>query len=80
MSNKVRAFRGLIYSKFDSESAFARAIGWSRQTVNKLSNGKRQPNLGEIEALAKALDVSEMDLIHIFLANESPNEQPKKSA
>lgn len=80
MAGKVKAFRGLIYSTFDSESEFARALGWPRQAVNKLSNGIRQPNLEEIDAMAKVLKVSELELMHIFLANSSPNRQQTKEA
>lgn len=75
MKEKVKAFRGLIYSKFDSEAEFARKMGWERQKVNKLSNGVRQPNLEEIDTMAKTLGVSELELFHIFLAQKSPNRQ-----
>lgn len=80
MAGKVKAFRGLIYSTFDSETEFARALGWTRQAVNKLSNGNKQPNLSEIDAMAKVLNVSELELMHIFLANSSPNGQRAKEA
>lgn len=79
MAGKVRAFRGLIYSQFDSESDFARALGWPRQAVNKLSNGIKQPDLEEIDAMAKVLNVSELELMHIFLAKKSPNRQRTKA-
>lgn len=75
MAGKVKAFRGLIYSKFDSEAEFARVIGWNRQTVSKLANGVRQPNLEEIDIMAKTLCVPQLELMHIFLANKSPNRQ-----
>lgn len=75
MAKKVKAFRSLVYSKFDSEAQFARAMGWERQRVNKLSNGVRQPNLEEVDTMAKALCVSPMELMYIFLENKSPNRQ-----
>lgn len=80
MKGKVKAFRGLIYSKFDSEAEFARAMGWQRQKVSKLSNGTRQPNLEEIDIMAKTLEVTELELFHIFLANKSPNGQQLQEA
>lgn len=80
MAKRVKEFRGLIYSKFNSEAEFARALGWQRQAVNKLSNGNKQPNLIEIDAMAKVLQVSEIDLMHIFLAYSSPNGQQAKEA
>lgn len=79
MAGKVKAFRGLIYTNFDSESEFARVLGWPRQAVNKLSNGIKQPDLREIDAMAKVLHVSELDLMHIFLADSSPNRQPMEA-
>ena len=75
MPGKVRRFRGLIYSNFDSEADFARALGWTRQAVSKISNGIKQPDLGEIDEIAKALNMSRNEIVEIFLYRKSPNEQ-----
>ena len=73
---KIKAFRGLIYSNYDSEAALARELGWTRQKVNKISNGVKVPNLQEVDALSKALKTNPNDLVQIFLTSQSPNGQP----
>ena len=76
---KVRELRGLIYSQYDSETEFANAIGWPRQRVNKITNGTKEPDIDELNILAKALNKSVGDIAQIFLRYKSPNEQLFKS-
>ena len=73
---KVKAFRALIYGAYDSEAEFARAIGMPRQTLNKISNGQKEPNINEINIFAKTLGVDIEKVMQIFLQHKSPNEQP----
>jgi len=68
---KVKEFRGVIYSKFDSESEFARAMNWNKQRLNRITNGLKQPDLGEIDEMAATLGVKMEELIAIFLAYKS---------
>ena len=75
MSKKVLEIRGLIHSKFDSESAFAEYLGWSRQQLNKITTGKRMPSLQETFVLSKALDVNFEEMAQIFLKFWSSKEQ-----
>ena len=75
MSAKVKALRGLIFSKFDSEAEFAQSIGWPRQRLSKISNGKKQPTLHEIDAMSKGLNIQPDQLMGIFLTQKSPNGQ-----
>lgn len=75
MAQKVREFRGLIYSNFDSESEFARSLGWTKQRLSKITNGARQPDLQEIDILSGPLGVTSNQLLQIFLRHSSPNEQ-----
>ena len=77
---KVRELRGLIYSQYDSETEFANAIGWPKQRVNKITGGVKEPDLGELNTLAKALNVSVGEMAQIFLRYKSPNRQQKPFA
>lgn len=70
---RVYELSSLIHAKFRSESDFARAIGWTKQRVNKIVNGKMQPSLGDAIAMAQTLEVSLSKIAEIFLPNESPN-------
>lgn len=67
--------RGLIYSKYVSEAACAKDIGWPRQKLNKITNGNKIPDLEEVATLAEILDVAIGDMAQFFLNNKSPNEQ-----
>lgn len=69
--SKNMDFNGMIHSKFTSESQMAQAMGWSRQRLNKITNGKKVPDLFDLKALADALGISLIDLVPIFLPNRS---------
>ena len=70
---KNLGMRGLIYSKLESESQFARVLGWSRQRLFKITNGKKIPNLFELNDMAEALDVPFMDVASFYLPTKSTN-------
>jgi len=72
---KNKELRSLIFREYDSEAAFARALGWSRQKVNKMTNGVYEPNVQEINDMAVALKTNVEKIIQIFLNFKSPNEQ-----
>ena len=62
---------GMIHGKFGSETAMAHSLQWSRQRLNKITNGRKLPDLLEVNAMAEALDVSFIDLANIFLGKQS---------
>ncbi len=71
----VLEFRGLVYSKYNNESDFAKALGWPRQRLNKISAGKKVPSLLELDDMAASLNVEPAYLLDIFLSHASPNRQ-----
>ena len=77
---KIQELRGLIYGKYDTESQLATELGWTKQRLNIITNGTREPNLEELEALAGKLDKSVEDMVYIFLRHKSPNRQQTRSA
>ena len=70
---KILALNGLIHSKFDTESKMAEYMGWSKQKLNKITNGDKEPDLFEVQDIANALDSSFMTVAQIFLDLKSPN-------
>ena len=66
--------RGLIYSQYRNESDFARSVGWSRQKINKLTNGIQQPTIDDLVVLSNSLNTSLDDIVNIFLKQKSPND------
>ena len=59
--------KGKIHSKYNSEAEFARAIGWTRQRLSKITNGHRVPTLFEVDYLATNLGCSFMDIANFYL-------------
>lgn len=72
---KVRELCGLIHARYDSESDFARELGWSRQRLNQLTTGNREPNLDDVAKISAALDRPLDEIAQIFLRAKSPNGQ-----
>lgn len=79
MSTKVREFRGLIYSKYDSEAEFAKSLNWTKQRLSKITNGIKQPDLKEIDQFSNQLEIPPERLMRIFLDHASPD-GPQDSA
>jgi len=67
---------GLIHNQFESQSDMAAAMGWSRQRLNKILNGKKKPDLDEVCAMARTLGVPFMTVAQFFLTNLSPIGDP----
>jgi transcriptional regulator with XRE-family HTH domain len=72
---KIRELRGLIYDRYDTETQLANELGWPKQRLNLITNGTREPNLREVEALADKLGKSVEEMVYLFLRNKSPNRQ-----
>ena len=72
---KVLEIRGLIHSKFDSESKFAEHLKWHRQRLNKITTGKKKPDLDETFAIAEGLEMNFEEVAQIFLRYWSSNGQ-----
>lgn len=70
---KILALNGLIHSKFETESKMAQAMGWSRQRLNKITNGEKEPDLFEVQDICTALEEPFMKVAQIFLNVKPPN-------
>lgn len=66
--SKILELSGMIHSKYKNESRFADAIGWTKQRLNKITTGKKEPSLSEVALLSNALDESFENVAHIFLS------------
>lgn len=64
---KIKELRGIIYSLFDSEADLARSLGWTKQRINKITNGVKVPDLQEVQALSHALNRPLEEIANIFL-------------
>lgn len=77
---RVTELKGLIYGKYDSETQLANDLGWTKQRLNVITTGRREPDLEEVAALAGKLGTSVGDMVHIFLRHKSPNGQQTRTA
>lgn len=59
----------LIYGKYKNQAQMSDAMGWPRGRLNKIVNGLKEPDLDEVNEIAKALDVTLSDIANIFLAS-----------
>ena len=59
--------KGRIHSKYNSEAEFAKAIGWTRQRLSKITNGHKVPSLYDVDLLATAFGCSFMDIANFYL-------------
>ena len=66
------AIRGLIFSRYKTQSYFAEHIGWTKQKLSKILLGRQEPTVTDLNDMAKGLDCSAEKLIHIFLSEKSP--------
>lgn len=67
----MNELRGMIYARFKTEADCARQLGWPKQKLNYITNGKRMPDIKDTVELANTLQVDAGSLISIFLARES---------
>ncbi len=64
-----------ILKVYKYESHCADAMGWTRQKLNKITNGDKEPTVEELNAIAKAIHKPISYVISFFLPAESPNRQ-----
>lgn len=71
---KVMGLNSLIHGQYPNQAAFADAIGWRRQKLNKIVNGEKQPSIHEVQEISEGLGVPFMMVCNFFLQEKSPNE------
>lgn len=67
MVNKNIELKELIRRKYGTESKCAKEIGWTRQKLNKITNGNKEPTVSELNIMANCLDIDVGNLSKFFL-------------
>lgn len=62
-----KTIKEMILDRYPSEAGCARALGWERQRLNKITTGVREPSVYELNELAKVLSVPVGELVPVFL-------------
>ena len=65
--------RGVVYGKYKTQAAFAKAIGWNQNKVSALLNGNYVPEVDEAALIFDNTKMSLEQYISIFLPTLSPN-------
>lgn len=75
---KVPGINSMIHNVYDSETEMAEAMGWSRQRLNRITNGKKTPDLFEVCDMAQAMNTSFINVARLFLGEKSTFVDGKK--
>lgn len=65
-------YRGLIFSKYKNITAFASAVGWTRNKASRIANGIQEPDAEDMEKMADALGINSPEqFMHVFFGQLS---------
>lgn len=67
MIKQNRELKELIRCKYGTESRCAKEIGWTRQKLNKITNGNKEPTVSELNVIAHCLGIDVGELSRFFL-------------
>ena len=67
--DNIITLRGVVMSKYKTSGECAQAIGWKRNKASRIVNGIQDPDITDMELLARTLDIkTQEDFIRIFFA------------
>ena len=70
---KIEELATMINEKYGHEARMANDMGWTRQRLNKITNGRKEPDLEEVQAIAEKLEQPFARVAYIFLSQKSTN-------
>ena len=69
----INNVKGAVYARFKDISELANTLGWSRQKLSPIVNGKKEPSLSDVQDIAKAMEMDVTQLTSFFLELKSQN-------
>ena len=69
----INNVKGAVYARFKDIADLANTLGWSRQKLSPIVNGLKEPDLSDIQAMAKAMEMDVFELTLFFLELKSQN-------
>ena len=69
----INNVKGAVYARYKDIADLANTLGWSRQKLSPIVNGKKEPSLSDVQAMAKAMDMDVAQLTSFFLELKSQN-------
>ena len=68
----TRRLKAEIIAEYNTQDAFANAMGWHKNKVSKMIQGHYKPNIDEVAKMVEMLHLDERQYCHIFLPQKSP--------
>ena len=69
----INNVKGAVYARYKDIAELANTLGWSRQKLSPIVNGKKEPSLSDVQEMAKALEMEVTLLTSFFLELKSQN-------
>ena len=69
----INNVKGAVYARYKDIADLANTLGWSRQKLSPIVNGKKEPSLSDVQDMAKAMDMDVTLLTSFFLELKSQN-------
>lgn len=69
----INNVKGAVYARFKDIADLANTLGWSRQKLSPIINGKKEPSLSDVQDIAKAMEMDVTQLTSFFLELKSRN-------
>lgn len=69
----INNVKGAVYARYKDIADLANTLGWSRQKLSPIVNGKKEPSLSDVQEMAKALEMDVTLLTSFFLELKSQN-------
>lgn len=67
----INNVKGAVYARFRDIADLADTLGWSRQKLSPIVNGKKEPSLSDVQDMAKAMEMDVVQLTAFFLELKS---------
>ncbi len=61
--------RGLVFSKYNSISEFADAMGWQRNKASRIVNRKQDPSKKDMEDMIAVLEIPKASIAPVFFGS-----------
>lgn len=71
----MNEIREVILKKFKTQSAFAEALGWTRQKISRIAVGREEPTALECSQMMAAMGDAGDDLLEALLKTYSKNQK-----
>ncbi len=64
----ISSLKSKVLGKFFTITAFAEAIGWSRNKASRIVSGSQEPTLDDVVSITTVLCLNEEEFFNIFFA------------